>query len=127
MISNQLSELKVPGLPLGAFPRLVAVDGPLSGRSFYLDEAVVSIGRLDSNGIHLDDPFVSRQHCLIKTTGDQYLIEDLASANGTYVNGERIDTVALNEGFLIQIGSSRFRFRLRSPERPVTQGPDLAA
>ena len=81
--------------------------------TFYLDEPVVSIGRLVSNDIYLEDPFVSRHHSVIRNQGEQYVIEDVNSANGTYVNGERVDAGALEEGSIIQIGASRFLFSLR--------------
>jgi pSer/pThr/pTyr-binding forkhead associated (FHA) protein len=112
MIINKTIEKPVEGLILGLPPRLVAMDGPLRGRTFCLDESVVSIGRLESNNIKLNDPFVSRHHCLIRTEGDEYLIEDLHSANGTYVNGKRVNSGSLKEGFLIGIGGSLFLFRL---------------
>jgi len=108
-------------------PRLVAVGGPLFGQTFYLDEPFVSIGRLVSNDICLDDIFVSRVHCVIRTEDGQYVIEDLNSANGTYVNGERVNAGALNEGCLIQIGASRFLFELLDREELVSLGPNLVA
>lgn len=112
MRNSKTIEIPVEGSVLGMPPRLVAMDGPLRGRTFYLDESVVSIGRLESNNIKLDDPFVSRHHCLIRVEGDEYLIEDLHSANGTYVNGKGVNTGSLKEGFLIGIGASLFLFKL---------------
>jgi pSer/pThr/pTyr-binding forkhead associated (FHA) protein len=95
-------------------PRLVAIHGPLSGQIIYLDEPVISIGRQLSNDIILNDPHVSRNHCLIRSEGEQYVIEDLNSANGTYVNGERVTESSLEEESLIQVGTSLFRFRLQN-------------
>lgn len=98
-------------------PQLTAIDGPLSGHTFCLDEPVVSIGRRASNNICLEDRFVSRHHCVIRNEGDEYMIDDLNSANGTYVNGERISAGSLKEGSLIEIGASRFLFRLPENRR----------
>ena len=89
------------------------------------DEPVVSIGRLESNDICLEDCFVSRHHCVIRNEGDKYTIEDLNSANGTYLNGERVNAGALKEGCLIQIGTSRFLFKLQNPEELITLGQSL--
>jgi pSer/pThr/pTyr-binding forkhead associated (FHA) protein len=100
-------------------PRLVAIDGPLSGQTFYLDRPIVSIGRLASNDIRLEDLYVSRHHCVIRTKGDEYMIEDLKSANGTYVNGEFVKACSLKEGSLIQIGTSILRFRLQDPDESM--------
>ena len=100
-------------------PRLVAIHGPLSGQTIYLDEPVISIGRQLSNDIILDDPHVSRNHCLIRSEGEQYVIEDLNSANGTYLNGERVTESPLKEGSLIQVGNSLFRFRVQNPDESL--------
>jgi pSer/pThr/pTyr-binding forkhead associated (FHA) protein len=98
----------------------------VSGQSFYLDEPLVSIGRLGSNAICLEDPFVSRHHCLImRNDVDEYRVEDLNSANGTYLNGERINVGSLKEGCLIAIGISQFLFELKKPDASITLGQNL--
>jgi pSer/pThr/pTyr-binding forkhead associated (FHA) protein len=125
MMDNKIVESPTEMLVSGISPRLVAIDGPLSGRTFYLDESVVSIGRLASNDICLEDPFVSRHHCVIRTEGDEYMIEDFNSANGTYVNGELVKACLLTEGALIQIGTSQFRFRLQNPEEAMAVSQNL--
>jgi pSer/pThr/pTyr-binding forkhead associated (FHA) protein len=125
MTDNKLVESPTERLISGISPILVAIDGPLSGQTFYLDEPAVSIGRLVSNDIWLEEPIVSRQHCVIRTKGDEYMIEDLNSANGTYVNGELIKACSLTEGALIQIGTSKFRFRLQSPEESIDVSQNL--
>lgn len=112
--SNHIVESPVESLVSDKLPRLVAIEGPLSDQTIYLDEPVVSIGRLLTNDISLDDPFVSRQHCLIRNEGEQYFIEDLNSANGTYVNSKQVTESLLSEGSLIRIGSSKFLFCLQS-------------
>src|ERR1700682_1315159 len=125
MTTNKTVHSPIERMFLAITPRLVAVDGPLSGQTFYLDEPVVSIGRLGSNDVCLEDPFVSRHHCVIRNEGDEYLIEDLNSANGTYLNGERVNAGVLKEGCLIQIGTSRFLFELKNPEASITLGQNL--
>jgi pSer/pThr/pTyr-binding forkhead associated (FHA) protein len=125
MINNKTVESHIERLFLGTIPRLIAIDGPLSGQTFYLDESAVSIGRQLSNDIILNDPHVSRNHCVIRTEGEHYMIEDLNSANGTYVNGERVNACSLKEGSLIQIGISRFVFRLQNPEESIALSQNL--
>ena len=125
MITNKTVDSPINKLFLAITPRLVAVNGPLSGRTFYLDESRVSIGRLESNDIRLEDLYVSRHHSLIRNEGDEYIIEDLNSANGTYLNGERVKTGSLNEGSIIQIGASRFLFKLQDREESITLGQKL--
>jgi pSer/pThr/pTyr-binding forkhead associated (FHA) protein len=106
-------------------PRLEAIDGPLIGRTFYLDKPVVSIGRLAENDICLEDSFVSRHHCVIRNVDGQYVIEDLNSANGTYVNGERVNACSLAEGDLIRIGASRFEVGLQNTEGSMAVSQNL--
>lgn len=125
MTTNKRVDSPVEKLFLAITPRLVAVTGPLSGQTFYLDEPVVSIGRLGSNDICLEDPFVSRHHCIIRNEGDEYMIEDLHSANGTYLYGERVNVRSLKEGYLIAIGISQFVFKLQNPEESITLGQSL--
>jgi len=70
---------------------------------------VVSAGRHPESDIFLDDVTVSRRHAEIVREGDQYLVRDVGSLNGTYVNRERIeDQARLNNGDELQVG----RFKL---------------
>jgi len=64
----------------------------------------VLIGRSPEVDIQLDAPDVSRKHAALKKVGDQYILEDLGSANGTFVNGQKTQSAVLNEGDLIEIG-----------------------
>ncbi|HEV7377985.1 MAG TPA: FHA domain-containing protein, partial [Pyrinomonadaceae bacterium] len=73
--SNHIVESPVESLVSDRLPRLVAIEGPLSEQTIYLDEPVIWIGRLMTNDISLDDPYVSRQHCLIRHEGGQFFIE----------------------------------------------------
>ena len=125
MINNKTVDPSVEKLDLPMLPRLIAIYGPLNCRTFYLEEPVVSIGRLESNDIRLEDPFASRHHCVIRNEGEQYLIEDLNSANGTYVNGERVNTRSLQDGSLIEIGASQFIFKLQDSEESIELNRDL--
>jgi len=69
------------------------------------------IGRLENCDVLLDSPEVSRRHATIKQIGEAYIIEDLDSSNGTYVNNERIKNAELHEGDLIQISNYRLLFQ----------------
>ena len=125
MTDNKIVKSPIEKLVLGMLPRLVAIDGPLSGRTFYLDEPIVSIGRLVSNDICLVDLYVSRHHCVIRNEGDEYMIEDLNSANGTYVNDARVNAGSLKEGSLIEIGASQFLFRVQNSEESLASSQNL--
>ena len=66
------------------------------------------MGRHGQADILLDDVTVSRRHVEVERIADRYLARDVGSLNGTWLNGERIDTAELNDGDELQIG----RFKL---------------
>lgn len=92
-------------------PRLVGVAGPYSGSVFQLQADRTEIGRDPSNTIVLEmDPTVSRKHAAIIRQGNVYLVQDLGSTNGTYVNGARIQSAQLRPGDTVGFGNSVFSF-----------------
>ena len=85
-------------------PTLVAMAGPLKGRQFDLTEEPIIIGREPSNRCSVDDPAVSRQHCSIEKKGDEFLITDLNSLNGTFVNNVPVLKRVLKHRDQIDVG-----------------------
>ncbi|MBI4320768.1 MAG: FHA domain-containing protein [Chloroflexi bacterium] len=99
---------------LAEFGRLVVLEcgfeGVLRDQSFGL-EPVTSIGRSAGNTIVLPDTVVSSQHALIAAHDGEWVIEDLRSTNGTYVNRHAISgPTPLRLGDVIQIGRTRLKF-----------------
>lgn len=105
-------------------PRLIGISESVSGWTFYLDEQVTSIGRHWSNDIELNDPRISRHHCLIRREDQEYIIEDLDSTNGVYVNGLRVKRSALADGTLINISKTRLLFWLQELDELIA--PNLS-
>lgn len=89
---------------------LVVRHGEEEGEHFVLNSDSVSIGRHEDNGISLDDITVSRQHSRIHRRDGSFVVEDLGSLNGTYVNQKRVDAAPLAHGDELQIGKFRFVF-----------------
>ena len=87
---------------------LVVRQGAEIGTRYSLSGHQVSAGRVLDNDITLDDFTVSRQHAIFVQQGGAWLVRDLGSLNGTYVNSQRVEEAVLNHGDEIQIG----RFRL---------------
>jgi pSer/pThr/pTyr-binding forkhead associated (FHA) protein len=84
--------------------------------------SVLNIGRLDTNDVVLDDYKVSREHAILKASGtEEFLILDLASTHGTYVNGERVDRRKVKFGDKINIVSHEL---VLSRELPDIEGTD---
>jgi len=90
--------------------KLIAIDTDLGATEFAL-EPLTFIGRTPENQIRLNKPAVSRRHAQIAQSESGYLLRDLNSENGTYVNGERVKERPLADGDRVQIGTVRFVFR----------------
>ncbi len=109
---TQETVIEEEGLVEGAPALLIIKSGRKSGATFPLRKKVINMGRDSSNEIVIDDPKSSRQHAKIKLEGDNFVIYDLASSNGTFVNGEKITSVKLNDGDEIKIGDTVLAFKL---------------
>jgi phosphoserine phosphatase RsbU/P len=82
----------------------------------------ITIGRSARNDVCVPDPFASRVHAEVRREGDQYFLQDLGSANGTYYDGARLDrTVALTHGGRIQIGETEIVFKEHADERALPE------
>ena len=96
-------------LPAGA-ASLVVRNGPQAGAAMSLDAPITRLGRSTDGEISLDDITVSRRHAEIIRTGQSYVVRDVGSLNGTYVNNSRIDEAPLVQGDELQIGKFRLVF-----------------
>lgn len=86
---------------------LLVLRGPNTGARFLLDAPVTTTGRHPDSDIFLDDVTVSRKHAVFQQDGDTFVVRDVGSLNGTYVNKTRIDTAVLRTGDEVQIGKYR--------------------
>jgi hypothetical protein len=95
--------------------RLTMRQGPVPGKNFELAKDVMTIGRDVSNDIVINDAEVSRNHARLTAQSGGYLLEDLASTNGTFVNGQRLigpklvsagDVIGLGETVVLDYGQS---------------------
>ncbi len=100
-----------PASPPTPRARLEALDGDLEPQPHYL-EPLTFIGRTPENQIRIYKPAVSRRHAQITETDAGWLLRDLSSENGTYVNGQRVTERLLADGDRVQFGTSRFVLRL---------------
>jgi transcriptional regulator with GAF, ATPase, and Fis domain len=91
-------------------PRLAAISGPLRDSVFPLKDGVLSIGREYSNRLAIDDTLVSPQHCTVTPDGDHWVLRDLGSLTGTFVNGLPVQERQLTNGDRIAVGGSVFLF-----------------
>ncbi len=88
-----------------------------SGLLQTIEKKKTVIGRKPDNDIVVEEPHISHKHCILLKSGNEFFIEDLASSNGTFVNGKRIKgRVRLRNNDLITFGGDfpSYRFRLHS-------------
>jgi Nif-specific regulatory protein len=97
-------------------PRLVAIAGPLKGSTIPLVDSETIIGRDPANSLAINDPLLSRRHCLIRKIGGEIQLSDLESLNGSLVNDLRTREKLLEHGDRIKVGVSQFVFLLRDED-----------
>jgi predicted component of type VI protein secretion system len=121
--------------------RMIVRTGPNPGTVFELTKEVSLIGRDVTNDVVVGDAEVSRQHSRLTRTPGGYVLEDLGSTNGTFVNGERLVAPrVMNPGDLVALGETvSLTFDATSPEaaatvaqpaataKPVKKAPQAAA
>jgi hypothetical protein len=79
--------------------------GPTPGVTFPLEGDQLIIGRDASNGVAINDAEISRKHSRLSFQGGKYVLEDLGSTNGTFVNGQRLaGPVVLKPGDVVSLG-----------------------
>jgi pSer/pThr/pTyr-binding forkhead associated (FHA) protein len=99
----------IEALPSGS-ALLIVQRGPNEGSRFLLDQDLTTVGRHPNADIFLDDVTVSRRHAEFQRHNKTFQVRDLASLNGTYYDGVRIDAAMLEDGSEIQIGKFRLTF-----------------
>lgn len=102
-------EIALDELPPG-IGMLVVTRGPNSGSRFALDEPLVTAGRHPESVIFLDDITVSRRHAEVRQVAGGYVVVDVGSLNGTYLNRERVEESQLRDGDELQIGTFKLLF-----------------
>ncbi len=84
---------------------------PFKINEYYTIDEELSLGRRGSNDIIIKNPYVSKNHFKIVKDEENYFLEDLDSANGTYLNGEILeDAVELKNGDILKVGNIEFLF-----------------
>jgi len=87
-----------------------------------VDPNGIILGRNASNGLSLPMDSVSRRHAHLQRIDEQWVIKDLQSSNGTFVNGERITSHVLNDGDFITLGKATLTFKLAEENAPSPCG-----
>jgi len=85
---------------------LIVIKGADEGTQLELTEPVLTVGRDATNQIRLHDTEVSRRHAEFRKVGDDYQLVDVGSANGTFINNQKVENATLQSGDHILIGQS---------------------
>jgi DNA-binding NtrC family response regulator len=104
--------------------RLVIKDGPGLGKELVTEKERIRCGSHISNDLVIDDRTVSRHHCEIQYTDKGYLLVDLDSTNGTWLDGKRVERAYLTVGASVKVGSSTFSFNPLDEEIEVEPDRD---
>jgi hypothetical protein len=109
VVLGPADEAALAALPTGS-ALLVVRRGPNAGSRFLLDSDVTTVGRSPDSDIFLDDVTVSRRHAEFVRTAQGFLVRDVGSLNGTYVDRNRIEEALLRDGDEVQVGKYRLVF-----------------
>jgi pSer/pThr/pTyr-binding forkhead associated (FHA) protein len=108
-VADEEITVEIDDLPVGA-GMLVVKRGPNAGSRFVLSPDVTSIGRSPESEIFLDDITVSRRHAEVVHQGAAFVVRDVGSLNGTYLNRQRIEETTMANGDELQVGKFRLVF-----------------
>ncbi len=89
--------------------KLVLLSVGMTGRTHELKAQKTTIGRLEDNTFQVAEPSVSGHHCEVVLKGNEVLVRDLNSTNGTYVGGERVSEAAIKPGQIVRLGQVEMR------------------
>src|SRR5437762_2180140 len=117
-------ESAAPARPAGAaFASFLVRSGGLMGRRLPVKTPVVNLGRADYNDIVLPDPSVSTSHAKLQRREGVWVLVDLDSTNGTFVEGERVSGEApLGPGTMVRLGDVQLLFEPADEKQGVLKG-----
>ncbi|MEN0065828.1 MAG: FHA domain-containing protein [Myxococcota bacterium] len=111
------------GAGANAGARLEVVVGTgMAGSSYPVTSRGLSIGRSEDRDVVIPDPAASRHHCQLSQQGNDYMLRDMGSANGIFVNGVRVRECTLADNDVIRIGNTEMRF-IRSDQSTMAASP----
>jgi pSer/pThr/pTyr-binding forkhead associated (FHA) protein len=100
--------------------KLVILSQGLNGRTHELKVEKTTIGRVEDNSFQIAEPSVSSHHCEVLLRGDEVVIKDLNSTNGTFINDEKITESVLKPGQTLRLGQIELRLENGAPAPAAT-------
>lgn len=105
-------------------PKLVVLSEGLTGRSYELKVEKTTIGRLEDNAFQIPEQSISSHHCEVLLKGNDVVVKDLNSTNGTYINGEKISEKPLKPGQILRLGQVEIRLEGDGAAPPAASPPE---
>lgn len=100
--------------------KLVVLSAGMTGRAHELKAEKTTIGRVEDNSFQIAEPSVSSHHCEVLLRGNDVIVRDLNSTNGTFINGEKVSESPLKPGQILRLGQIEIRL---DPDMPATATP----
>jgi len=107
--------------------KLVVLTQSLAGRSFDLAGERTTVGRVEDNAFQIAEPSVSSRHCEILLRGDDVVVKDLNSTNGTFINGEKISESVLRPGQTLRLGNVELKLDAQGALAAPAAAPSATA
>jgi pSer/pThr/pTyr-binding forkhead associated (FHA) protein len=107
--------------------KLVLLSAGLTGRTHELKGEKTTIGRVEDNMFQVAEPSVSSHHCEILLRGNDVIVRDLNSTNGTFINGEKVIESPLRPGQILRLGQIEMRLETGEGGAPVPTGATAGA
>ncbi|HUA37178.1 MAG TPA: FHA domain-containing protein [Candidatus Sulfopaludibacter sp.] len=102
--------------------KLVILSQSMNGRVHELKADKTTIGRVEDNTFQIAEPSVSSHHCEVLLRGNEVVIKDLNSTNGTFINDEKITESVLKPGQTLRLGQIELRLENGAPVAPAASG-----
>lgn len=106
--------------------KLVVLNAGLTGRSHDLTVDKTTIGRVDDNTFQIAEASVSSHHCEVLLRGNDVVIKDLNSTNGTFLNGEKVTETVLKPGQTLRLGQVELRLETDNAPSAPSAAPSVA-
>lgn len=103
--------------------KLVLLSAGMTGRTHDLKGEKTTVGRVEDNTFQIAEPSVSSHHCEVLLRGNDVVIHDLDSTNGTFINGEKVSESVIKPGQILRLGQVEMRLETDTP--PATSKKPL--
>src|SRR5436190_20473292 len=95
--------------------KLVLLSAGMTGRTHDLKAEKTTVGRVEDNTFQIAEPSVSSHHAEVLLRGNDVVVRDLNSTNGTFINGEKITESAIKPGQILRLGQIEMRLEIETP------------